>query len=122
MSILSAIRQRRPYWPISAWAGLFICSMAVLFAGVLCYCPGFYLFWAAACCVVAFVSRRWCSGFALVLSAVALVYMVRDYRGLQRERVEQQVMKRKLETLQRELLKQREAESPTTEPLKHPAI
>ncbi len=76
---------RRPYWPKVACVGLALCGFGVLVLRVYCYCPGYYLFWAAICCSVIFVGRRWCSGLALVVLVFALAYTVRDYRGLQKE-------------------------------------
>ena len=76
---------RRPYWPKVAWVGLAVCGFAVLIIRVYCYCPGYYLSWAAICCGVIFVARRWCFGLALVVLVFALAYAMRDYRGLQKE-------------------------------------
>jgi membrane protein implicated in regulation of membrane protease activity len=77
--------KRRPYWPKVAWVGLALCALAVFINSFWCYCPGYYLFWAAICCGVFFVGRRWCSGLALVVLVFALAYSVRDYRALQKE-------------------------------------
>ena len=85
MSISTAVRLRRAYWPKVAWVALAVCAFGVLVLHVNCYCPGYYLFWVAMCCGVIFVGRRWCSGLALVVLVFALAYTVRDYRGLQRE-------------------------------------
>jgi len=85
MSISTAVRLCRPYWPKVAWVGLALCAFGVFVLGVNCYCPGYYLFWATICCGVIFVGRRWCSGLALVVLVFALAYTVRDYGGLQKE-------------------------------------